>query len=92
MSPFFEGAHTSLIDPSIEQYQAARLAISFLLRNWAGIAFLCQSRALSELLAVFCCNIHEYSLAKSLLGLLFDVFGLQINEENYKTIAQRKSI
>ena len=33
-----------------------------------------------------------WAVMLTILGLLFDVFGLQINEENYKTIAQRKSI
>ena len=48
MSPFFEGSNSK--ESSSNQYQASRLALSFLLSNWAGLSFMCHSRSLSELL------------------------------------------
>ena len=78
MSPFF--AISPIADEAAprNQYQAARLALGCMLLNWAGLGVLCASRSLSELLAVFCCNLEEDHLVQSLLGLFFDVFDLRI--------------
>ena len=78
MSPFF--AISPIVDEAAprNQYQAARLALGCMLLNWSGLGVLCASRSLSELLAVFCCNLEEDHLVQSLLGLFFDVFDLRI--------------
>ena len=43
---------------------------------------MCQGRAVSELLAIFCCNLDDEPLIDSLLGLLFDVFNIQVQAEH----------
>ena len=52
ISPYFERAGHKTTDRTFEcsQYNASRLALLSLLRNWSGLAHLCQGRAISELL------------------------------------------
>ena len=85
MSPFFEGSDSlSRSDGSSRnQYQAARLSLGVMFLNWAGLGALAASRSLAELLAVFCCNLEEHHLVRSLLGLFFDVFDLRVQEDTY---------
>ena len=80
ISPYFERAGRRESDRSFEcsQYNASRLALLSLLRNWSGLSYLCHGRAISELLAIFCCNLDDETLLDSLLGLLFDVFDVRL--------------
>lgn len=88
ISPYFERAGRREGDRPFEcsQYNASRLALLSLLRNWSGLSYLCHGpthgRAISELLAIFCCNLDDEMLLDSLLGLLFDVFDVRLSDDD----------
>jgi len=70
------------------------LALTSLLRNWRGLANLCHGRfnnSISELLAIFCCNLDDTILLDSLLTLLFDVFNIRSCQEQELEEIEEKS-